>query len=99
MTFTMEGTRDRRPVTLVWAEKSGFTVDDQPDNVTAWMVEHEEQVCSTVMGPCYAAAASPPVVAWITAVASMQTITSTDDPHGVEQLVIDDATVPDDAVS
>lgn len=58
--FTVIGIVAGQRVTIAWTEKGGFV---DPTDRTALMIDGADQVCGTVTGPCWPAAAKPAVVA------------------------------------
>lgn len=96
VTFTLTGRARGQTAVLTWTEDGGF---DDPDGIIAELLALDTLVCATVTGPCYPAAETPAVVAWLTAVEALDEITGIEDPNGVQAMVETEAEVPAGAVS
>ena len=69
--FTVRGNVAGRDVDITWAEDGGF---DDPTGLIAGLIAAAQRVCATPTGPCYDAAASPAVVALLTAVQVLERV-------------------------
>lgn len=95
--FAIVGVVAGYPATIRWTAASGF---DDPTGRTEAMVAVGEQVCGTSTGPCWPAAASPGVVAWLTAKKALDTIDSWDTGGDVLDAALTDlAAIPEGDVS
>jgi hypothetical protein len=83
------------PVTVRWNARDGF---DDPTGRVDMMIAAGRQVCATPTGPCWPAAASPAVVAWLTAKQALDTVTGWDaDGEQLEAELVALAAVPEGA--
>lgn len=94
-TFTVTGIRSGEPLSLTWTDGEF----DDPFGRTEILISTKQQVCATVMGPCYAAAKMPATVALLTAVAAMDEVTAIEGAEDVLAELAALSAVPDGAVS
>lgn len=93
--FTVNGTvRGLGQVTITWTPDGGF---DDPSGRTTDLIGAGEEVCSTVTGPCYKAAVKPGVVAYLTALAALDQVTSAECTPALQAQLDELALVPTDA--